>query len=112
MWVPKAVVDWFQISKDSVDELRTKLAAAEAENSTLKTQLAVAQTNFDWLRIKVNSLEFEKAALIERAYNIKLPAPEITRTPVVGSEPSTIDFSYDDIGDELAKKFGLPVYDS
>ena len=113
MWVPKGVIDWFHISKESVDSLRTELAAVRAERDSLKTQLAVTQTNFDWLRMKINQLEFERTGLIERAYDIKLPAPEIVRQPAVDPTFDPRMFTgFDDVGESVAKKLGLPIYEN
>lgn len=109
MWVSSKFSNWFQVSKDAVDELKQELASVKAERDLLKTQLLVTQNNFEWVRNQINTLQFEKTALIERAYNIKLPAPEITRQPT--RDEIAKDFSFDDIGDDLAKKFGLPTYD-
>ena len=110
MWVPKEVADWFQISKDSVDALRTELATLKAERDVLKDQLRGAQINSDWLRMQVNSLQMERAALMEKAYNIRVPIPELARTTSLQSPISIEDFSFSDIGDEAARKLGLPLY--
>lgn len=111
MWVPAAVIEWFHISKDAVSALREENAAVRAERDALKAEVSTLKTHFGWLTHKVNSLEVEKAALIEVAYKIKLPAPEIVRTPVVGASTQQGEFSFDDLGDDLAKKFGFPTYD-
>lgn len=110
MWVPKEVADWFQISKDSVDTLRTELATLKVERDVLKDQLRGAQINSDWLRMQVNSLQMERAGLMEKAYNIRVPIPELARTTSLQSPISIEDFSFTDIGDEAARKLGLPLY--
>jgi len=109
MWLPKSIVEYLQASKSVVDDLKAELTVIKAERDTLKLQSVIDKTNFDWLRAKVNQLEMERAGLIERAYQIKLPAiPELIRTP---SEPFTPpEFGFDDIGDELAKAIGLPTH--
>lgn len=112
MWVPKPLVELFQISKDNVSSLREELAAVKAERDTLKHQLVVANTNFDWARIKLNQLEFEKAALFEKVTGAKIPAAELVKTM---SQEATVDFDrmigFDDMGDKLAKRFGLELHD-
>lgn len=112
MWVSSKFSDWFHVSQEAVQSLREELAATKAERDTLKLQAAVDRINFDWLRVRVNSLEVEKVALIEKAYSIKLPAPEIARTPVIGQEARMDEFSFQDIGEDLARKFGLPAYET
>lgn len=110
MWVPKQVVEWFQISKDSVDSLRTELASVRSEKDSIKAELARLQITFDWMRINFNTLQIERAALMEKAYGIKVAAPELVRTPVIGQDTKSDDFSFNDIGDDLARQIGLPVY--
>jgi predicted nuclease with TOPRIM domain len=111
MWVPSAVVEWFHISKQTVDAQREELSAIRAERDSLKLQLASSQNHFDWLRIRVNTLEVERAQLIEKAYGLKIPVPEIVRQPVFPANPIE-SFSFDDMGDEEAKKLGLPIYNN
>lgn len=111
MWVPAAVVDWFQISKEAVDALREELAATRVERDILKHQLTVTQTQFDWLRLRVNALEHERAQLVKTVYNINSPVPEIVRTPS-DVEQAMNSFSFEDVGEDLAKRLGLPVYNS
>jgi predicted nuclease with TOPRIM domain len=111
MWVPAKVVDWFHISKQTVESQREELAAVRAERDSLRLQLAASQNHFDWLRIRVNSLEIERAQLIEKAYGIKIPVPEIAHT-IAPTQDMANQFSFDDMGDDMAKKLGLPLYNS
>ena len=108
MWLSKDVVGFFQISHEHVRELQVNLAKAQAENEALRHENATLKTHFDWLRTKVNALELERAGLMEKAYNIRLPVPEIARQhqPIDPNE-----FSFEDLGDEMAKKLGLPVFE-
>lgn len=109
MFVPKAILDYFGVNAELVRNMQADLAVARAEAALLKSQLAVEQNKFDWLRMKVNGLEMENKALIEKAYSIKLPVPEILRVQNVDLDKQ--NFSFQDIGDDLAKKFGLPIYE-
>lgn len=108
MWLSKDLVGFFQISHQTVQDLKARVSELEAENAVLQREVIATRTNFDWLRMKVNQLEFERAGLLEKAYNIKLPVPEIARQhqPIDPNE-----FSFEDLGDDLAKKLGLPVFD-
>lgn len=119
MWVPSQVISWFtslkedsernaKTSLEALTYLREELASVRAERDSVKLQLGVTQTNFDWLRMKVNGLEAEKAALLEKLYGMRVPVPELIRTPA--KDPTTDDFSFADIGDDLAKKYGFPTY--
>ena len=86
MWVPKEVADWFKISKESVDALREELAAIKSERDGLKSQLAITQNNFDWVRMQINQLQAENKALMSRTYGIQIPTPELTRVSQPNSE--------------------------
>jgi hypothetical protein len=108
MWVPSSVLSWFQISKDTVDALREANASLSAERDALVRELTSVKITCDWLRLQFNQLQLERTALIEKVYNIKLPAPELVKAPTITS-PSA-DFNFDDMGDQLAKQFGYPSY--
>lgn len=110
MWIPKSVIEWFNISQDTVTALREENAALRAEYTALSKELTSTKINLDWLRMQFNQLQLERTALLEKAYNIKVPTPELATRPKL---PDRIeDFSYEDMGDDMAKKFGLPTYDS
>lgn len=108
MFVTKSALELFHISRDTVDSLREELAAANAELTATRTALATTQANFEWIRSRVNVLEVERAQLIEKAYGIKSPVPEIARSSYPKLELDSALF--DDIGDKAAKEMGLPVY--
>jgi chromosome segregation ATPase len=110
MWLPDKSFDLFRISKDTVDFMREELASLKAERDGLKTQLANTQANFEWLRVKVNSLEMERASLLEKVYGMKIPVPEIARQPVV---PQGFNSDlFEDVGEKMAKELGFPTYSS
>lgn len=111
MWVPSAVLDWFKISQSSFSGLKEDNVALRVERDSLQRQLITTTSNFEWLRMRVNTIEMERVALMEKAYGIKIPAPEIVRTPVVGQGTKQEDFSFDDIGESMAKVLGMPSYD-
>lgn len=108
MWLPEKTFDLFRISKDTVDNLREDLASVRAERDALQAQLSTTQANFNWLCVRVNSLEAERAQLLKVAYNINIPIPEVVRQPSFPMEFNSALF--DDLGDDEAKKQGYPVY--
>lgn len=110
MWVPSKVLELLSISKDSVDSLRSALAAANSELTTLRTQSVADKANMDWLRIRVNALEMENKALLEKAYDIRLPAPQIVRAPNQPIDPQREASIFDDIGEDLARVLGMPSH--
>lgn len=111
MFVSDKIIGIFQIAKDAVDEQRLELAKLKSENLLLQQQLFKSETIADHFRLKVNQLELQNAALMEKAYNIKVPVPEIARRPSVDPTFDPKNFSLDDMGDEMARKFGFPSYD-
>ena len=110
MWVPSSVLDWFKISQDTLKTLREENASLKAENRVLDRELTSAKVNLDWLRVQFNQAQVERAELMSKVHGIKVPAPELG-TRRVPNRPSLEEFSFDDIGDEVAAKIGLPRYD-
>ena len=120
MWIPSQVVTFFdrlvisveqnaKATESTMQQLREQLVVLQTENGIIKNELQAAKVTNSWLVQKVNGLELEKAGLMEKAYNIKLPTPEIVR---VSRKPEpTQSFSFEDIGDEAARLMGLPAYD-
>ena len=111
MWVSDRLFGFFQISQDAFLDLKERNAKLEAELASTKAQLATVNSHFRWLTTRVNSLEFERAALLKTAFNVNVPAPEIAKEPYIDPAFSPKEFSFFDMGDELAKKQGLPSYD-
>lgn len=114
MWISKTVFDLFHVAKDEVTGLREEMAAVRAERDLLKTQLTGANANFNWLRLRVNALEVERAALVQRAYGIALPVPEVvtaqsTPLPDVNHLLGLSQSLFEDMGDPIAKEFGHVV---
>jgi predicted nuclease with TOPRIM domain len=113
MFIPKAVFDLFQISKAAVDSQREELVVLRTERDALQHQVEFLQNSFDWLKMRVNALEVERAQLIEKAYGMKLPVPEIARSNDFRKtleQMSTALFT--DMGDDEARKQGLPTFDN
>jgi hypothetical protein len=110
MWISSRVFDLFTINKQSFDSLNQEIATLRIERDLLKSELLTTKANFDWLRIRSNALEAERAQLLEKAYNIRIPVPEIVRTPTRPLEMNQDLFN--DMGDSEAKIHGLPTFDS
>src|SRR3990167_836433 len=101
MWVPAQVVDWFKISKESVDALREDLAGIRAERDALKAELLTVKANFEWLLVRVNT------QLMKVAYHVDLPAPEIVRQAKPSNLPDSLASMWDDVGEDIAKQLGI-----
>ena len=119
MFVPERVIEWFtdvrndadsnaEVAKTAIADLREELSAVRAERDSLKLQNSISQNHFDWLRVRTNQLEVERAQLLEKAYGIKTPVPEIVRTSVA---PIVFNSAlFEDVGEKTARELGLPVY--
>ena len=126
MWVNKTILGWFtdlkadadthaSVTKEALSSLREDLAAIRSERDALKIHAATDRANADWMRFRLNALEVERAGLIERAYHIKLPAvPEIQRAMPTPPLEETFTFKnfFEDVGEEEARKLGLPLYET
>lgn len=113
MWLSPKIFSILEVAKESVDSLRQELAATRAERDQLKASLSIAQNNLEWIRKQINMLQFERTALLQKAYGIAVPTPEIVQTFAPQTRDIQQDASiFDDIGDEVARKMGLPVYGS
>jgi hypothetical protein len=108
MWVSSKFKEWFQVSKDAFDTLKIDHAAARAEADALKTENMRLSIQCDWLRLRLNQLEFERTALLEKAYQIRVPAVEIARQPKLDPSFDPRNFTgFEDVGDDIAKELGL-----
>ena len=122
MWVPSVAISYFdrlvkavednaESMQNTIQVLREELAKAHAENHMLRDDLKSTRVTGDWLRMKVNQLEMQNTALMEKAYQIKLPvAPEIVRVPRPQDTRPFENFSFEDSGDAAAAVLGLPHY--
>ena len=111
MWVSDRLFGFFQIAQESFLDLKERNAKLEAELTATKSELAHVNSHFGWLTTRVNSLEIERAALLKAAYNVNVPAPEIAKEPYIDPTFNPKEFSFFDMGDDMAKKLGMPVYD-
>ena len=103
MWIPSKIVDLLGLVKDDIATLR-------AENTLLRSELQKSQIMADWFRVQVNTLQYENKALMEVAYGVKVPAPEIVRAPKTDPSWDPKNFTFEDVGETMAKELGLPVY--
>lgn len=65
------------IDKASFVKLIEQVATANAEAKVLSEQCRAHQTSIDWMRVRVNQLEMERAELFKRVTAIRIPVPEI-----------------------------------
>lgn len=92
-----------------VSDLEKAMALSEGIRQTYSEQNKVLQTNLDWLRVRVNQLEHERAQLVYNYMGIKIQTPEIQRTTPVDTpvHPLVELPSFEDMGDAEAKRQGV-----
>lgn len=98
-----------------------RAAAAEAKAGALELQLAVQQANFQWLSLRVNQLEHERAQLLDRlGVGIAVPTigyqppspPTSAASPIPPLDPTKLGLDrnpFDDFTDEEAAVLGIPT---
>lgn len=111
MFISTRFLDLFKVTQSVVDTMREELATTKIERDLLKTELITARISSDWMRAQINTLQMERATLMEKIYGVRVPVPQLVRTSVLDPQlPKIEDTSFDDMGDEMAKRFGLPLY--
>lgn len=108
MWLSSKFVELVQVSKDNADSMRTELAKVTLERDLAKSELLTLRANFQWATVQINDLQNQNKALMERAYNIRVPVPEIVRPPA--NFPKFDSNLFNDMGDDMAKEQGMPLY--
>lgn len=119
MWISNQVAAWVSdlkkaadtqadIAKQALMDLKEELAAVRAERDSLKAELTASRINGDWLRLQFNQIQAENKALLERAYGIRVPVPELVNHQTEKS--FNLQDLFGDMGDEEASRQGLPVY--
>lgn len=100
MWVKRA----------DYDAMMARALEANGAKEALERQVLSQKTTMDWMVVRLTQLEHERAALIYRYMDIKITVPTIELDTPPAAEPSTIGNdlpSFDDVGDDEAKKQGL-----
>mgnify|MGYP001563054085 CR=1 FL=1 len=108
MWISEGVLSWFKVSTEAFAHLREDNAALRAESATLKVEGASLKSLNEWMRLRLNALEGERSVLISKVHGINIATPEIVQRPP--NFPSFNVEMFNDMGDDEARKQGLPVY--
>lgn len=96
--------------RKDVHDAHVELARVQTQLAERTAQLAVAQTNFEWARLRMNQLEHERSQLFAHVLKIPLAPMVVDREP---APPAGIpfglgaDMSFEDIGDDAARALGL-----
>lgn len=112
MFISTRILDFLKIAQSTYDDLRTENAALKSKVTELERSLAYTQVNLDWLRINYNVVSQERTALLKKAYAIDLPSPQLAREVKAERDFNPLEsLSFEDMGNELARQFGYPVYE-
>lgn len=104
MWVDKKVYQHYH------DEW----VKCHEEARVLSQQNLALHTTMDWMRMRVNQLEHERAMLIQNYMGVKIEVPTIRSKEDVTMVPPTLGGRsiFDDMGDAAAKAEGVAWDDS
>lgn len=93
------------ITRELFERLLVRETEAKAAAQILSEQNNILRTHMDWMRVRVNQLEAERAAFLFDKAGIKIPVPEIQY------DAHTRDYnelpSFEDIGDQEARRLGI-----
>lgn len=64
------------LSRQAYQDLKDRITAAEAESRAQVKANEVLEANMNWFRHRLTQLEAERAVLLYRFMDIKVPAPE------------------------------------
>ena len=100
MWIKRS--EYRQLVQDT--------AAALGARDAMQRQVDAQKVNQDWMVLRLTQLEHERAQLIHNYMGVKVTVPTIELDVPVTPESSAIGSdlpSFNDVGDEEAKKLGL-----
>ena len=96
MWISGEVFN--KLNEERIVAIERAHCLSEQNKAHLVTQ--------DFLRLRVNQLEKERAILLRHVTTIGIPVPQIEETP-----PSRVDYgempSFEDVGDDEALRLGV-----
>jgi hypothetical protein len=98
----------------ALESSKGDIARLQGKVEVLERNLAVAQNNFEWARVRLNHIEDERAALLHRVIAVSVPAPRVERSgsESMADQRQSFDelmktISFEDIGDAEAQKLGI-----
>ena len=86
--------------------LLTDLAVERAKRASAEASVTVLVTQMDFLRLRVNQLEAERAMLLQSVTKLPMPVPQLVMTTPREAPQPIRDF-FTDLGDEAAKAMGI-----
>lgn len=113
MWIPKWIVQQWQAQIDpgSLRRLTQELHELRVKNIEIEKRALAAELTNDWLRVRLNQAEAERAMLLSRQTALPFTPPVIHpagRETMESGIPSLMDeLSFEDVGDDKARQLGL-----
>jgi hypothetical protein len=97
------------ISKQVYLEQRDRAVKAEAIVESVRIHNAALHTTMDWMRLRLNQLEHERAQLIHNYMGVSLAVPNIEPTSNSDNPADIMNQvpSYEDVGDKEALRMGI-----
>jgi hypothetical protein len=97
------------VSRKDYDRQLTELVELRTEQRALTQLNATIQATLDWARVRLTQVEHERAQLLFNYTGVKILSPSIEKERVGPTVQSAIDSapSFEDIGDEAARKLGI-----
>lgn len=89
------------------DDLRLDAAKNNTECRVLSEQNRALQVTQDWLRVRVNQLEMERAQMLFQYLGVKISTPSIEVKPAEPVNPLAALPHFDDLGDEESLRLGI-----
>lgn len=98
------------IKRAAYDAMLARALEAQGACGALERQVANQKTTMEWMIHRLTQLEHERAALLYRYMDVKITVPVIETDAPKPADASQIGSdlpSFQDVGDEEAKRLGL-----
>lgn len=104
------------ISREVYTDLRDKLVKAEEKAAAEVVANRALKETLNWFMVRVTAMEKERAVLLHRMFDVKIPAPEYVEAPPpdivpnpfgANSKLNEIADLFRDMGDAKADQMGI-----
>lgn len=97
------------IDRHVYEQMLMEGAALGAKAQALEVRFAALDTTLDWMRVRLEQVERERARLIKKYTDVDIDIPTIQRVPEQPVTEAVLNeaTAFDDVGDELAKRLGI-----
>jgi predicted nuclease with TOPRIM domain len=99
------------LSRQAYEDLKQRITTAEAEARAQVKANEVLEANMNWFRHRLTQIEAERAVLIYKVMDVKIPTPEFHKEDPIERFKKDHNFSehdiFRDMGDAEALKNGV-----